>query len=71
MNPVIDLGQIQGAFMQGLGFVLREGMEWDERGAPLTTSHWDYKAPVAADVRSVLYAWRCFHVCRRGRHAWR
>ena len=52
LNPVIDLGQIQGCFVMGLGFVLREGFEWETDGSAHTEDHWHYKAPVAADIPS-------------------
>jgi len=50
LNPVIDLGQIQGSYVQGMGMVLREGFEWNQDGSVRTKDHWTYKAPVAADV---------------------
>ena len=55
LNPVIDLGQIQGCFMQGIGYFLREAMEYDKDGAALTVDHWHYKAPVAADLPSKFH----------------
>ena len=32
LNPAIDLGQAEGAFMHGLGFVLREEVMYDKLG---------------------------------------
>ena len=44
--------QVQGAFMQGVGGILREGMEYAADGQPLSINHVLYKPPVATDVPS-------------------
>jgi len=31
-NPVIDIGQCEGAFMQGVGWLTIEDLLWDKRG---------------------------------------
>eukprot|EP00746_Dinoflagellata_sp_MGD_P126688 gnl/MRDRNA2_/MRDRNA2_61458_c0_seq2.p1 gnl/MRDRNA2_/MRDRNA2_61458_c0~~gnl/MRDRNA2_/MRDRNA2_61458_c0_seq2.p1 ORF type:complete len:685 (+),score=139.48 gnl/MRDRNA2_/MRDRNA2_61458_c0_seq2:250-2055(+) len=54
MNPALDLGQVQGSFMQGAGAMLREGMQYDPEGRPLTINHWLYKAPTAPEVPPVF-----------------
>lgn len=50
LNPLVDLGQIQGAFMQGVGLVLREGMQWGENGEAKSINHRKYHAPTAMDA---------------------
>jgi len=49
INPVAVEGQIEGAFVQGMGFALVEELVWD--GGRLTNpSMMDYKAPTSADT---------------------
>jgi len=50
-NPVIDLGQIQGAFVMGLGFFLKEYTEYSKDGTALITRDtWEYKPPQLQDI---------------------
>lgn len=50
-NPMIDVGQLEGAFMQGLGAQLLEGVDYDRStGKCLTPNTWTYKPPLAGDV---------------------
>jgi xanthine dehydrogenase molybdopterin binding subunit len=46
----IDLGQIQGGFMQGVGWCTTEEMKWDEKGDQLTHSPDTYKIPTVNDI---------------------
>jgi xanthine dehydrogenase large subunit len=50
LNPGIDRGQIEGGFIQGLGWCTTEEIVWDSRGRLLTHSPDTYKIPTAADV---------------------
>jgi len=51
LNPMIDVGQVEGAFMMGLGHVMQEGVEFDHAtGRCLTDNTWSYKPPSACDV---------------------
>jgi len=51
INPAIDMGQIEGAFVYGLGALVNEHVEHDpETGACTTASTWSYKVPGAACV---------------------
>ncbi|KAL0418394.1 UNVERIFIED_CONTAM: Indole-3-acetaldehyde oxidase [Sesamum radiatum] len=45
MNPAVDLGQIEGAFVQGLGFFMLEEYLANEDGLMITDSTWTYKIP--------------------------
>ncbi|KAL4447705.1 hypothetical protein ABPG75_004924 [Micractinium tetrahymenae] len=49
LNPAIDIGQVEGAFAQGLGMALSEARRVDpSTGRLLTDSLWDYHAPTAS-----------------------
>merc|ERR1740117_1748498 len=51
VNPVIDLGQIQGAFVMGLGFFTKEYTEYSKDGTSLITRDtWEYKPPQLQDI---------------------
>jgi xanthine dehydrogenase large subunit len=49
LNPAIDLGQIEGAFIQGAGWLTTEELVYDERGKLTTHAPSTYKIPVASD----------------------
>jgi xanthine dehydrogenase molybdopterin-binding subunit B len=51
LNPHIDAGQCEGAFMQGLGFFIREDLIEDKQtGELLSDGTWEYKIPCAQDA---------------------
>jgi xanthine dehydrogenase large subunit len=50
LNPAIDMGQIEGGFVQGMGWLTTEELWWDERGALRTHAPSTYKIPVSSDV---------------------
>jgi xanthine dehydrogenase large subunit len=50
LNPAIDLGQIEGGFVQGMGWLTSEELWWDARGRLMTHAPSTYKIPVASDV---------------------
>uniref|UniRef100_A0A1I7WYH5 2Fe-2S ferredoxin-type domain-containing protein n=1 Tax=Heterorhabditis bacteriophora TaxID=37862 RepID=A0A1I7WYH5_HETBA len=50
LNPAIDIGQIEGGFMQGYGYLTCEEVEYDEVGNLLTNSAYKYKIPTAQMV---------------------
>ncbi|GAA4902411.1 xanthine dehydrogenase/oxidase [Stackebrandtia albiflava] len=54
MNPAIDVGQVEGAFMQGVGYLLSERLvhrtTGDEKGRLETVNTWRYKIPAQTGV---------------------
>lgn len=59
LNPGIDIGQIEGGFVQGAGWLTSEELFWNEKGILRTHSPSTYKIPTArdapADFRVRLY----------------
>lgn len=49
LNPAIDLGQIEGGFIQGMGWLTTEELVYDKRGRLLTHAPSTYKIPTAND----------------------
>jgi len=50
-NPMVDIGQIEGAYIMGVGQMTTEGVDFDpETGRLLTDNTWTYKPPIACDV---------------------
>ncbi len=50
LNPAIDIGQIEGGFVQGMGWLTTEELLWDERGQLLTGGPATYKIPAISDM---------------------
>ena len=50
INPAIDRGQIEGGFVQGMGWLTTEELCWDESGHLTTHAPSTYKIPVCSDV---------------------
>eukprot|EP00794_Sanderia_malayensis_P005903 gene5903-6588_t len=51
MNPSLDVGQIEGSFVMGIGHWLTEVIKYDQdTGRPLTASTWSYKPPMPKDI---------------------
>jgi xanthine dehydrogenase large subunit len=49
LNPAIDRGQIEGGFLQGVGWLTSEELWWDAKGALQTHAPSTYKIPTARD----------------------
>ena len=49
LNSAIDIGQIEGGFIQGVGWLTTEELVWDERGELKTHAPSTYKIPCASD----------------------
>ena len=55
LNPAIDIGQVEGAFIQGMGWLTMEELVWHPKtGALLTHAPSTYKIPTANDVPADL-----------------
>jgi len=54
LNPAIDLGQIQGGFVQGMGWLTTEELWWDDNGRLRTHAPSTYKIPVASDKPEIF-----------------
>lgn len=50
LNPALDIGQIEGAFVQGMGWLTTEQVVIDTEGRVRTHAPSTYKIPVCADV---------------------
>ncbi|MRT10991.1 xanthine dehydrogenase molybdopterin binding subunit [Enterobacteriaceae bacterium RIT711] len=50
LNPALDIGQIEGGFVQGAGWLTCEELVWDEKGRLLTDSPMSYKIPAISDA---------------------
>jgi xanthine dehydrogenase large subunit len=49
LNPAIDRGQIEGGFLQGVGWLTSEELWWDAKGTLQTHAPSTYKIPTARD----------------------
>ena len=55
INPSIDIGQIEGGYVQGLGWLTTEEVSWDDSGKLITHSPSTYKIPVSNDIPDKFY----------------
>ena len=60
INPAIDLGQIEGGFIQGVGWLTTEELWWDDDGHLKTHAPSTYKIPTASDrpIETNINIWR-------------
>ncbi|MFN3275399.1 MAG: xanthine dehydrogenase molybdopterin binding subunit [Paracoccus sp. (in: a-proteobacteria)] len=49
LNPALDRGQVEGAFVQGAGWLTTEELWWDVQGRLRTHAPSTYKVPLASD----------------------
>ncbi len=54
LNPAIDLGQIEGAFVQGQGWFTCEELWWDKEGRLRTVGPSTYKIPGSRDAPAIF-----------------
>ncbi|MBN9315588.1 MAG: xanthine dehydrogenase molybdopterin binding subunit [Devosia sp.] len=54
LNPAIDIGQVEGGFIQGMGWLTTEELWWDSKGQLRTHAPSTYKIPLASDVPRVF-----------------
>ncbi len=49
LNPAIDVGQVEGAFIQGMGWLTTEELWWNQQGKLMTHAPSTYKIPAVSD----------------------
>ena len=49
-NPAIDIGQLEGGYVQGVGFATTEETVFDEKGGLVTDNIWSYKPPCTKTI---------------------
>lgn len=54
INEHIDLGQVTGGFIQGVGWCTTETVRWDEQGRLLNHSPDTYKIPTIGDIPEIF-----------------
>jgi xanthine dehydrogenase large subunit len=54
LNPAIDKGQVEGAFVQGMGWLTTEELWWDGKGRLRTHAPSTYKIPLASDRPAIF-----------------
>ncbi|PWJ21944.1 xanthine dehydrogenase molybdopterin binding subunit [Jannaschia seohaensis] len=55
LNPALDIGQIEGGFVQGAGWLTTEELVWDGKGRLRTHAPSTYKIPCASDVPEAFH----------------
>jgi xanthine dehydrogenase large subunit len=54
INPAIDIGQIEGGFIQGMGWLTSEELKWDDKGRLLSNNPATYKIPAIGDTPEIF-----------------
>ncbi|MEM6322478.1 MAG: xanthine dehydrogenase molybdopterin binding subunit [Pseudomonadota bacterium] len=49
LNPALDIGQVEGAYVQGAGWLTTEELVWDAKGRLATHAPSTYKIPACSD----------------------
>ena len=49
LNPAIDIGQIEGGYVQGAGWLTTEELVWDDKAVLKTHAPSTYKIPACSD----------------------
>ncbi|XP_069082190.1 aldehyde oxidase 1-like isoform X2 [Pleurodeles waltl] len=57
INPGVDVGQIEGAFMQGVGLYTREELKYSPAGSLYTRGPDQYKIPAVADIPEKFFVY--------------
>lgn len=50
INPAIDIGQVEGGFVQGMGWLTTEQLVWNDKGVLTTHAPSTYKIPATGDI---------------------
>ncbi|WP_234245824.1 xanthine dehydrogenase molybdopterin binding subunit [Billgrantia desiderata] len=54
LNPAIDIGQVEGGFIQGMGWLTSEELKWNEAGRLISDGPATYKIPTYGDLPPVF-----------------
>lgn len=54
LNPALDIGQVEGGYVQGAGWLTTEELVWDEKGRLRTHAPSTYKIPACSDRPDVF-----------------
>ena len=54
INPALDIGQVEGGYIQGAGWLTSEELRWDAQGRLTIHAPSTYKIPTAADIPEVF-----------------
>jgi xanthine dehydrogenase large subunit len=54
LNPALDIGQVEGAYVQGAGWLTTEELVWDAKGRLATHAPSTYKIPACSDRPNVF-----------------
>jgi xanthine dehydrogenase large subunit len=54
LNPALDIGQIEGGYVQGVGWLTTEELVWDDKGRLRTHAPSTYKIPAVSDRPAVF-----------------
>jgi xanthine dehydrogenase large subunit len=54
LNPAIDIGQIEGGFIQGMGWLTSEELLWDDTGKLISNNPATYKIPAIGDTPEIF-----------------
>ena len=57
INPAIDIGQIEGGFIQGMGWLTTEELVWNPQGRLTTHAPSTYKIPAVGDTPKSFTVW--------------
>jgi xanthine dehydrogenase large subunit len=57
INPAIDIGQIEGGFIQGMGWLTTEELVWNAQGRLTTHAPSTYKIPAVGDTPKEFRVW--------------
>ncbi|PVX83871.1 xanthine dehydrogenase molybdenum binding subunit apoprotein [Paraburkholderia unamae] len=55
INPAIDLGQVEGGFIQGMGWLTTEELWWNGDGRLMTHAPSTYKIPAVSDTPEAFH----------------
>jgi xanthine dehydrogenase large subunit len=54
INPTIDIGQVEGAYIQGVGWLTSEELKWNDQGRLLSDGPATYKIPAISDAPDIF-----------------